>query len=538
MRPLGMDAPASILPAPGPLLRPGDTAWRTPRARRAAILLDNARYFALAKRSILGAERQVLLLGWAFDPRTRLDPRGARPGEPDAIGDVLNAAVAANPALDVRLHIWDMVLPISVTRDLFPQRAPLWLDPRIRIQLADDLPTGACHHQKLLVVDDALAFVSGDDFAPDRWDTRAHRGVNRLRAASKGDHHAPHHGVTLMLDGDAAARLGDLARRRWAEATGRSATVPEPPRRDPWPSDVTPDFTDVRAGIVRSVPHHHRRPGVREGERLALEAIRAARRLISIENQYFAAPRIGEALARRLAEPDGPEVVAILSPQAPSYFDRMVMDSARDALVAHLNANDPFDRFRAFAPHAADGRATIVHAKTMVVDDRLLRIGSANLNNRSMGFDTELDVAIEAAPGAAGEATRVAIDGATDRSVAHFIGREPSAVAEARAALGGLVPAIEALDRGERLRRIAPRNAGPLGALTAAHHLGDPPSAADAWAPWRRRAGPARLSAGHWLALGTLGALAWWGLARALEALRASTGGSERADLRDADEER
>lgn len=525
-----MDAYASILPAPGPLLRPGDTCWCAPRARRAAVIVDNARYFALAKQAIAKAERQVIVLGWAFDPRTRLDPRHAAPGEPDTIGAVLNAAIARNPKLDVRLHIWDMVWPISVTRDLFPQRAALWLDPRIRLKLADDLPWGACHHQKLLVVDDALAFVSGDDFSPDRWDTRAHRGVNRLRAASTGEAHPPHHGVTLMLDADAAASLGDLARRRWAEATGETVPAPPPPVRDPWPGSVAPDFTEVDAGITRAAPGRRDRPAVREGERLALEAIRAARRLIYLENQYFAAPRIGEALAARLAEPDGPEIVAVLSPHSPSYFDRMVMDSARDALVAHLDAVDRHDRFRAYAPHAPDGRATIVHAKVTLVDDRLLRIGSANLNNRSLGFDTELDVAVEAAPGPAGEETRAAIDALGDRLPAHFLGCDPAALRSARLAHGGLIPAIEALDRGARLRRLPPRSAGPIGALTAAHHLGDPPTPDDAWRPWKRRAGPARLSTGHWLAFGALGALAGWGLARALR--------SERRHLRHSDQQR
>jgi len=287
---------------------------------------------------------------------------------------------------------------------------------------------------------------------------------------------------------------------------------------------VAPDFEDVRVGIARAAPGHRARPAVREGERLAHAAIRAARRLIYVENQYFAAPEIGEALAERLAEPDGPEVVCVLSPSSPSYFDRMVMDSARDALVAHLNANDPHDRFRAFAPHAPDGRPTIVHAKTMLIDDRLVRVGSSNLNNRSLGFDTELDVAIEGAPGPAGERTRVAIAALADRLPAHFLGCDPRALAAARRARGGLIPAIAALDGGRRLRRLEPKSAGPLGALTAAHHLGDPTSPDDAWRPWKRRAGPARLSTGHWLAIGALGGLAAWGLKWALR--------SERRDLR------
>ena len=37
-----------------------------------------------------------------------------------------------------------------------------------------------------------------------------------------------------------------------------------------------------------------------------------------------------------------------------------------------------------------------MHAKLTIVDDRVLRIGSANLNNRSMGLDSECDVFIDA----------------------------------------------------------------------------------------------------------------------------------------------
>ncbi len=38
----------------------------------------------------------------------------------------------------------------------------------------------------------------------------------------------------------------------------------------------------------------------------------------------------------------------------------------------------------------------MVHSKVMIVDDGFLRVGSANLNNRSMGADTECDLAFEA----------------------------------------------------------------------------------------------------------------------------------------------
>jgi uncharacterized membrane protein YdjX (TVP38/TMEM64 family) len=57
------------------------------------------------------------------------------------------------------------------------------------------------------------------------------------------------------------------------------------------------------------------------------------------------------------------------------------------------------DRVRLVCPEVRDGARsthTMVHSKVMIIDDRLLRIGSANLNNRSMGTDTECDLAIEA----------------------------------------------------------------------------------------------------------------------------------------------
>ena len=48
-------------------------------------------------------------------------------------------------------------------------------------------------------------------------------------------------------------------------------------------------------------------------------------------------------------------------------------------------------------PGLAEGTCIDLHSKMMAVDDEWLRIGSANINNRSMGVDTECDVAIEAA---------------------------------------------------------------------------------------------------------------------------------------------
>ena len=76
------------------------------------------------------------------------------------------------------------------------------------------------------------------------------------------------------------------------------------------------------------------------------------------------------------------------------------MGVARQRLLAHLRRADVHDRFRIYTPVTAAGAPVYVHAKVLVIDDRLLRIGSSNLNNRSMGLDTECDLAIDAAPDA------------------------------------------------------------------------------------------------------------------------------------------
>jgi phosphatidylserine/phosphatidylglycerophosphate/cardiolipin synthase-like enzyme len=126
----------------------------------------------------------------------------------------------------------------------------------------------------------------------------------------------------------------------------------------------------------------------------------------------------------------------------------------------------------------------IVHSKVSVIDDRLVRAGSANLNNRSAGFDTECDLAIEAAD----DAARNAVLAFRDRLVAHFIAADPKLFAAMARELG-LRGAIERLDTGPR-RRLDPLDTGRKSAvevIVSAWSIGDPISTEDAWRPWRRR---------------------------------------------------
>ena len=214
-----------------------------------------------------------------------------------------------------------------------------------------------------------------------------------------------------------------------------------------------------------------------------------------MENQYFTSPLIAEALAARLRDADGPEVVLISTEHSPSWFDRATMDKTRFNFIGHLQAADAHGRFRAYSPVTALGRVIIVHAKLTVIDDALLRIGSANINNRSMGFDSECDLCLETR----GEEQEARLAELRLQLVAHWLGCPPQDVAETLHTVDGrLTAALDALrSRGlVRLRPIIPGPMGPVASLVARGHVGDPVASADAWRPWRRRAARAgRLAA-------------------------------------------
>ncbi|MBR0667656.1 phospholipase [Roseomonas hellenica] len=475
------------------VLRPGETCWRVEAADRVALLLDCADYFAAARQAMLRARHSILLLGWDFDPRTRLQqyPTIAADGLPVAIGELLNALAARRPALDIRVLVWDMSPLIAIGRDMSPRRAASWFrDGLVRYRLTA-ATAGACHHQKLLVIDDAIAFCGGGDFAIDRWDTPRHPDRDPRRRQPSGEEHPPRHEVMALVDGAAAAALGKLARRRWQDETGERPPSLSAAIGDPWPDAAPPDLLAVpRIGIARTMSPPDGQ-AVRENEPLHLACIAAARRCIYLENQYFSSSRVAAALAARLAEPDGPEIILMLSRQSPSFFDRMTMDAPRDTLVARLQAADRHGRFHAYTPVTAGGRAITVHSKVTIIDDRMLRVGSSNLNNRSGGYDTECDLLIEAPVGPEGGRIEAAIRNFRNRLIAHFLGVDTVTMGRLATQAGSLAQAIETLDAGGhgRLRRLAPRcRPGLLGRLVAHLHLGDPHGVEDAWRPWRRQA--------------------------------------------------
>ena len=256
----------------------------------------------------------------------------------------------------------------------------------------------------------------------------------------------------------------------------RDGRILEPvePRHTTWPSKLDPTVCDVDVGISRTMPELGDRREVREVEALNLAAIASARHIIYLENQYLAARRIVDALAERLGEDDGPEVVIVLPRKGKNPLERGTMDGARHRLIRVLWAADDHHRLGVYWPVNDAGTPIYVHSKVMVVDDRLLRIGSSNLNNRSMGFDSECDVAIEAQSGEHGDLRR-RITSVRDQLVSEHLGVSVEEFESAIVDHRSLLAAIEAVrGDGRSLRPITEETVSDEASPLAENDLMDP----------------------------------------------------------------
>ena len=427
------------------ILQPGMTCWRIAHAARLRVIVDAAAYFAAIRAAILEARHTVMLIGWDFDTRIRLDPGDSTGEAPDRLGRFLEWVVANRPELKVYVLKWDLGVLRALGRGATPLMVLDWVSSRrIRFKLDHAHPFGSAHHEKIVVIDDALAFCGGIDMTAERWDTRDHRDDDPQRVSPTWRRrYGPWHDATTAVDGDAARALGELARDRWTRATGEEIP-PSPAGCDAWPDALQPSMSDVDVAISRTMPAHSGRDEVREIEALYLAVIAGARRTLYIEAQYFASRTLVEAMAERLRAPDGPEIVVVNPETADGWLQEEVMGSSRVRLLRLIRQADIHDRFRLYTPVTEGGTPIYVHAKVMVMDDRLLRVGSSNINNRSLSFDTECDLSVEAQ--GAGDGLPLRITDIRNDLLAEHLGVGTDAVEAATERAGGsLIAAIEGL---------------------------------------------------------------------------------------------
>ncbi len=438
------------------MLEEGRNIWRLVNADRAALVVDADNYFVDARSAMTQARDAIMMVGWDFDARIELVP--GRDDIPDEqLGDFIYRLVKENPRLDIYLLRWRFgALKILLRGRTIFTLIKWWMHPRIHLRLDGAHPAGSSHHQKIIVIDDSFAFCGGIDMTGDRWDTRGHVDDDPRRVRPNGESYGPWHDATMALHGEAAAALGDMVRLRWKRSGGADLPVPEGDN-DCWPEGLEPQFRDVEVGIARTLPEMPAWDATHEIEALFLDQIAGAKKYIYAESQYFASRAIAEAMAERLEEPDGPEIIIINPLTAEGWLEPMAMDSARARLFQALKSHDTHDRLRIYHPYTAGGAPIYVHAKILIVDDESIRVGSANFNNRSMRLDTECDMMIDVARQAnAGHGDIIAVQLAD--LLGEHLGVEPGAILQAREDGRSLIETIETLrvgdDAGTRTLRV------------------------------------------------------------------------------------
>jgi phosphatidylserine/phosphatidylglycerophosphate/cardiolipin synthase-like enzyme/membrane protein DedA with SNARE-associated domain len=425
------------------ILKPEQNCWKTVHADKLAVLIDGESYFGAFHQALRHARHSVYILAWDIDSRMRLIRKQDHPSDwPEELGPFISAVLKHQPDLNIYILNWDWAMVYTMEREWLPMYKPAWKSQkRLHFKLDGSCPLGGSQHQKVVVIDDEVAFSGGFDLGKHRWDTSSHAADDSRRIDPDQQPYPPFHDVQLMVSGDAAKALGELARERWWRATGTQLPLPEHKDTSAWPDDIAPWFEDIDVGIARTLPRYGDHPEIREVEQLYVDSIAAARTLIYIENQYFTSWRVADLLVDSLRKEEGPAIVMVLPLMTGGWLEQVTMDVLRHRVICRLQEADKYKRLRVCYPHNTElGEGYLsVHAKVMVVDDVLMRVGSANLSNRSMGLDSECDLAIEATT----ESQQTLIRQFRERLLAEHFGMDSQALGNALKQSGGLIELID-----------------------------------------------------------------------------------------------
>lgn len=436
--------------------RKGQNCRQVTNAERIAFLVDGEAYFSAIAAACESARRAIYIIAWDVDSRICL--RRDHADDQESFVGFLNRLAEATPELNIYILEWDFAMLYAVERETWHQLKLGWeTHERIHFWLDDKHPVGASHHQKIVVIDDRLAFVGGLDLTNSRWDTPAHEPQQPGRH-DNGKSYGPFHDVQMMVDGKAAAALGSLARTRWERATGNKLSVVDDVKHDPWPENISPDLEQAQVAILRTTPEYDGMHEIREIEDFYLNAIDQATSSVYIENQYLTSHIIGTALEKSLCKEAGPEILIVLPRNGSGWLEEETMGALRQRLIDKLLQADEHQRLKiCFADHKGlDTDFINVHSKILVVDNTLLTVGSANLNNRSMGFDTECNLALAAENQ---DHIKKAIADFRNRLLAEHLGTTGEEVALSLEKNEGLLAAVAALNNNERSLQDVPQTA-------------------------------------------------------------------------------
>ena len=413
-------------------------AWKTAKTKRLAPVIDGENYYSAVADTIKNAKETVFLAAWDIDSRIRLK----RGKEDVTLSELLIRSCKNNPNLRIYILSWDFAILYALEREkLMGLKWNVTTPKNIRFFLDSEHPLGASHHQKILIADDSIAFCGGMDLSNSRWDTREHLEHHPERIDPMNSNYTPYHDVMFAVDSEAALCFSELFRNRWRHATGEELPKPQT-NSDPWPKNIKPLVKDAEIGIFRTQPSYKLMNEAREIENAYLKIIANAEKYIYIENQYFTSKAIYQSVKERINDKDCPEILMILPLNSPGWLEESTMVNIRSYYIQELIQADKYNKLRFCRPHTgAEGVGFInIHAKQIIADNTHLFMGSANLSNRSMGFDTEANILLQAS---GDEKIEKSIEHYLYDLLAEHLGTDIDTVSKTMAETGSLFETVE-----------------------------------------------------------------------------------------------
>lgn len=285
------------------------------------------------------------------------------------------------------------------------------LDQRVR--------RGGSHHQKLVVLRHPgrpeldIAFAGGIDLCHSRRDDADHRGDRQaLRMASAYGKNPPWHDVQMALRGPVVGALDLCFRERWNDPVpldqhGPIATLVDRVKHADQSADGLPDQPPdppecgtLAIQVLRTYPamrpaYSFAPKGERTVARGYIKAIRNARRLIYLEDQYLWSTEVARLFADALRANPALHLIAVV-PRHPDVDGRFALppnEIGREQAI-EVCRTAAGDRVHIFDLENHAGTPVYVHAKVCVIDDVWCSVGSDNFNRRSWTHDSELSCAI------------------------------------------------------------------------------------------------------------------------------------------------
>ncbi|BCS54461.1 phospholipase D-like domain-containing protein [Geobacter sp. SVR] len=394
------------------ILKPGSNCMDIYQACTTGLIVDACDYYRTFYHAAAKARRSILLAGWQFDSEVPL----LRGREAEQCGEVrflhfLESLCERLPDLEIYILAWDFSVIFSMEREWFQDIIFNWTtNERIHFRFDGKHAIGATHHQKFVVVDGAIAFVGGMDICSERWDDRHHLLENASRVDANGPY-GPYHDIQSFHTGPIVGEFTRLFEQRWLDSGGAPLLLPPPlPGHTLLTGDdLIPLATDrVAVSRTQASDPQTRQSAIQEIRRLFIDAISMAEQLIYLENQYFSSQAVYRALIDRMTDPGRSSLqIIMIVPDKLPFTEELFLGVPQMKMLRSLQrtAEETGHELRVYSTACiknGERTMTFIHSKLLLVDDRFLTIGSANITNRSLGLDTELNVSWEAEPGTCG----------------------------------------------------------------------------------------------------------------------------------------